>query len=63
MIALRDIKKEEELSYDYGFSFSKEDLNNFICRCKSKNCCGYIVREESRWRISKKFKKNLIISN
>ena len=63
VIALRDIKKEEELSYDYGFSFSKEDLNNFICRCRSKNCCGYIVREESRWRISKKFKKNLIISN
>ena len=24
------------------------------CRCGSKNCCGYIVREGSRWRIKKK---------
>ena len=29
--------------------------NNFLCKCKSKNCCGYIVRAESRWRINKKF--------
>ena len=60
--ALRDISKNEELSYDYGFSYCKEDLNNFICRCGEKNCCGYIVREESRWRINKKFKKNLRIN-
>ena len=56
--AIKDIKKGEELSYDYGFSYSKEEMENFICRCGSKNCCGYIVREESRWRISKKFKKS-----
>ncbi len=55
--AIKNIEKGEELSYDYGFSYSKEDLNNFICKCGAKNCCGYIVREESRWRISKKFKK------
>ncbi len=54
--AIKDIKKDEELSYDYGFSYSKEDLKNFVCRCGSKNCCGYIVREPSRWRINKKFK-------
>ena len=38
--------------------------NNLSCKCKSKNCCGYIVRSESRWRINKKFamsnKKRLI---
>ena len=56
--AIKDIKKGEELSYDYGFSYSKEEIENFVCRCGSKNCCGYIVREESRWRISKKFKKS-----
>ena len=55
--AIKNIEKGEELSYGYGFSYSKEDLNNFICKCGAKNCCGYIVREESRWRISKKFKK------
>ena len=56
IFALRGIKKGEELSYDYGFSFD-EDYKQFPCRCKSKNCCGYIVREGSRWRI-KKLKKN-----
>ena len=54
--AIKDIKKGEELSYDYGFSYSKEDLNNFVCKCGSVNCCGYIVRQPSRWRINKKFK-------
>ena len=54
--AIKDIKKGEELSYDYGFSYSKEDLKNFVCKCGSVNCCGYIVREPSRWRINKRFK-------
>ena len=48
--AMRDIKAGEELSYDYGFSFDK-DFKNYPCKCKSKNCVGYIVREGSRWRI------------
>ena len=61
--SIKDIKKNEELSYDYGFSYSKDDLKNFICKCGSNNCCGYIVREESRWRINKKFKKNNRINN
>jgi SET domain-containing protein len=56
IFALRDIKKGEELSYDYGFGFD-ENYKDFICKCRSKNCCGYIVREGSRWRI-KKAKKN-----
>ena len=50
---IKDIKKNEEFSYDYGFSFD-EDYKNYPCRCRSKNCCGYIVREGSRWRIKKK---------
>ena len=32
-----------------------EDYKQFPCKCRSKNCCGYIVRAESRWRINKKF--------
>ena len=52
IFALRDIKKGEELSYDYGFGFD-EDFKQFPCRCRAKNCCGYIVREGSRWRIKK----------
>ena len=27
-----------------------------------QNCCGFIVREESRWRINKKFRKNKSIN-
>ena len=58
----RNIKKGEEFTCDYGFGYDK-DYKQFPCKCGSKNCCGYIVREESRWRISKKFamsnKKNI----
>ncbi len=58
IISIRDIKKNEELSYDYGFSFD-ENYKEFPCKCGSNNCCGYIVREGSRWRIKDK-RKNLI---
>ena len=57
IIAIKDIKKNEELTYDYGFSYD-EDYKQFPCKCRAKNCCGYIVRSESRWRISKKFRKS-----
>ena len=54
IFALREIKKGEELSYDYGFGYD-ENYKDYTCKCKSKNCCGYIVREGSRWRINKKY--------
>ena len=59
--AIKNIKKNEELSYDYGFGYDS-DYKQFPCKCRSNNCCGYIVREESRWRINKKFKKSYIFS-
>ena len=55
--AIKDIKKNEELTYDYGFSFDK-DYRKSRCNCGSKKCCGYIVRSESRWRIKKSEKKD-----
>jgi len=54
--SLRKIKKGEELTYDYGFGYDA-DYKQFPCKCGSMNCVGYIVREGSRWRISKKIKK------
>ena len=54
--SIKDINKNEELTYDYGFSFD-ENYKDFPCKCGSKNCCGYIVREGSRWRIKKKKKE------
>ena len=53
--SIKDIKKGEELTYDYGFSFDS-DYKNYPCRCGSKKCVGYIVRSESRWRIKKRKK-------
>jgi SET domain-containing protein len=55
--SIKDIKKDEELSYDYGFGYDR-DYKQFPCKCAAKNCCGYIVREGSRWRI--KNKKNSV---
>ena len=55
--SIKDINKNEELTYDYGFSFD-ENYKDFPCKCGSKNCCGYIVREGSRWRIKKKKEKS-----
>ena len=54
VIAIKDIKKGEEITADYGFGYD-EDYKQFPCKCRSRNCCGYIVRSESRWRINKKF--------
>ena len=56
IIATQDIKKGDELSYDYAFSYDK-DFRQFPCKCGSKNCCGYIVRDDQRWRINRKFAK------
>ena len=55
IFAMKNIKKGEELSYDYGFSFD-QDYKNYPCNCGSKNCAGYIIREGSRWRIKKRRK-------
>ena len=56
VVASKDINKDEELTCDYGFGYDS-DYKQFPCNCGSKNCAGYIVREGSRWRINKKFKK------
>ena len=61
--AIKNIKKGEELSYDYGFSYDK-DYKQFPCKCGMVNCVGYIVRSGSRWRINKKFRKQKnLVSN
>ena len=45
--ALRDIKKGEELGYEYEYDFLKgytvEDLEFYACRCGSPKCRGTIV--------------------
>ncbi len=45
--ALRDIKKGEEISYDYGYDF--ENWADHPCQCGSENCVGFIVSQK-HWK-------------
>ena len=56
LYANQDIKKGDELTCDYGFGYDS-DYKQFPCKCGSKNCVGFIVREGSRWRINKKIQR------
>jgi len=49
--SIRDIKKGEELSYNYGYNL--EDYEDHPCHCGSDNCVGYIV-DEDEWPNLKK---------
>jgi len=42
--ALRDIEKDEELCFNYGFDL--ENYEEHPCRCGAKRCVGYIAGEE-----------------
>ena len=54
--SIKKIKKGDELSYDYGYEFDKDDYMDHICRCGSNNCIGYIISSDD-WAIYKKFVK------
>jgi uncharacterized protein len=41
IMALRDIKEGEELSYNYGYTL--EHYKDNPCNCGAQNCCGYIL--------------------
>ena len=55
LVALRDIEKGEELTFDYGYAL--EHWEDHPCRCGSDNCVGYIVRSEDRKRLKKLISK------
>jgi len=42
--ALRDIKRGEELTFNYNYDL--EDYKEHPCRCGTPQCVGYIVAEE-----------------
>lgn len=42
--SLKDIKKGEELTFDYNFGM--ENYEDHPCKCGSANCVGYIVGEK-----------------
>tara|TARA_B100000686_G_scaffold339224_1_gene412909 strand:+ start:1096 stop:1590 length:495 start_codon:yes stop_codon:yes gene_type:complete len=56
IISIKNIRKGDELTYDYGYEFDKEDYKDHECRCGSKNCIGYIISSND-WTKYKKFLK------
>tara|TARA_B100000886_G_scaffold39347_3_gene24357 strand:+ start:5033 stop:5524 length:492 start_codon:yes stop_codon:yes gene_type:complete len=57
--SIKAIKKGDELSYDYGYSFDKNDFRDHLCKCGSKNCIGYIISSDE-WEKYLKHIKNII---
>ena len=55
--SIKSIKKNEELTYDYGYPFDKDDYSDHKCMCGSKNCVGYIVSEGDRKKLKTFIKK------
>ena len=51
LVALREIKKGEEITFDYGYAL--EHWKDHPCRCGSEGCVGYIVRAEDRKKLKK----------
>ena len=56
--SIRNINKDDELSYDYGYEFDKDDYGDHICHCGSKNCIGYIISSDDRQKFKRFMKKN-----
>jgi SET domain-containing protein len=52
--AIRDIKKGEEIAYNYGFAYGADDYHEFPCNCGTEKCVGYIVKEEDWDKLPKK---------
>lgn len=49
LVAQREIKAGEELTFDYGY-----DMTGYFehpCHCGQRGCCGYIVRADLRWKV------------
>ena len=45
ILSIKNIKKREELSYDYGYSYDS-DYKDYKCNCGSLNCLGYILNKD-----------------
>jgi hypothetical protein len=52
IVAMRDIQKDEEITYNYGYSL--DNYQDHVCRCNSENCVGYILADEFWPEIQKK---------
>lgn len=57
IMALKDIKKGEEIFYNYGYGL--DDFEEHPCKCETIRCVGYILDEE----LWPKIRKNLLSKN
>ena len=57
IIALRDIQKGEEISYNYGYGY--EDFQEHKCECGADNCVGYILDEDHWPKLKRKKAREL----
>ncbi|MDP3990182.1 MAG: SET domain-containing protein-lysine N-methyltransferase [archaeon] len=55
ILSKRDIKKGEELTYNYGYDF--ENYKEHPCRCGSPKCIRYIIKEKDRNKLKKLLEK------
>ena len=46
IMSFKDIKKGDEITYDYGYDI--ESYEDHPCKCGAKKCVGYIV-DENQW--------------
>ena len=47
IVSKRNIKKGEEITYDYDYDL--DDYKDHVCKCGSKNCIGFIIGK-SYWK-------------
>ena len=57
--AIKNILEKDELTYDYGYEFDKDDYTDHKCKCGSKNCIGYIISSDDRQKLKKYLKNKL----
>ncbi len=55
IIAIRDIKKGEEIFYNYGYGI--DDYEDHPCQCRTNRCVGYIVSEDYWPKLRKKLQQ------
>ena len=57
--SIKNIKAGEELSYDYGYEFDKDDYKDHKCKCGSKKCIGYIISSDQRYKLRRHQNKKM----
>jgi len=50
--AMKDIKKGEEITYNYGYGWY--EYEDHPCKCGKKNCIKFILDKRHWWRLKKK---------